>query len=117
MRYTAAYVVGEKKVPLANELIELLKDRNTDVQQMARRSLILLACQANSKNVDNQKPSTPLRNQVNRLIKYGPNPTSSKRSVETASKRWTEWWEDNDPELENLRAALSPGEKREAKKK
>ncbi len=42
MRFAAAYVVGEKKVPLAREMIQMLNDNNVPVQQASRRSLILL---------------------------------------------------------------------------
>jgi hypothetical protein len=115
-RYAAAYVIGEKKVPLPQELIELLSDGNADVQQMARRSLILLACQANSQTIPNDKPSSTLRTQVNKLVKFGPNPTAKKKGIQTASQKWTDWWEQNDPDLEKLKVTRSSGVKSASKK-
>jgi hypothetical protein len=107
-RFAAAYVVGEKKVPLPQELIALLSDRNQDVQQVARRSLILLAYQATAKKTPGQSPAkeaAAAKSQVTRLLKLGPSPTTNKSSVASATKRWKEWWEQNDPELEKLRAS------------
>jgi len=45
---------------------------------------------------------------VNRLVKLGPTPTKSKAAIASASKKWTDWWDKNDPELEKLKAAAGP---------
>jgi hypothetical protein len=44
---------------------------------------------------------------VNRLLKLGPSPTKSKSSIASATKRWKEWWEQNDPDLEKLKIAAA----------
>lgn len=43
LRFTAAYVVGEKGRPWPRDLIPLLQDRTDGVRQSARRSLIILS--------------------------------------------------------------------------
>jgi hypothetical protein len=101
IRFAAAYVVGEKKAPLPHELIELLSDSNTSVQQASRRSLILLACQATGA----KKPCEQLTRQVNSLLKFGPEPTGKQKSVGKAVNKWTAWWDDNDPQLVKLASA------------
>jgi hypothetical protein len=108
VRFAAAYVVGEKKVPLPREMIELLSDSSTAVQQASRRSLILLACQATGP----KKPCDQLTRQVNSLIKYGPEPTTKKSLITRAVNKWNAWWDDNDPQLLKLvNANRSPEEK------
>ncbi len=89
----------------------MLSDRNLDVQQVARRSLILLAYQATAKKTPDQTPAkeaAAAKTQVNRLLKLGPSPTKNKYTIASATKRWKEWWEQNDPELEKLKAASNP---------
>ena len=109
-RFAAAYVIGEKKVPLPKTLIQTLTDKNLDVQQVARRSLILLACYATMKQPDEttagQKAAErEIEKQVKSLLKLGPPSTTSKQSIANASRKWTEWWDKNDPDLEKLKTA------------
>jgi hypothetical protein len=121
MRFAAAYVVGDKKIPIPQPLIDTLGDSNEDVQQMARRSLVLLGCYATTKQPTDETTSAQkaaareVEKQVNRLIKLGPSPTKSKTLIASASKKWTDWWEKNDPHLEKLKAAVGsrdkPGQK------
>ncbi len=119
-RFAAAFVVGEKKTPLPQELIDMLGDKNLDVQQMARRSLILLGCHATVKSKTGQAvPSaSAYQSQVNRLLKLGPTPSTAKWRIETATQKWKEWWAQNDPELEKLKNAslLTPEDKPPTKK-
>jgi hypothetical protein len=104
MRFGAAFVIGEKKLPLPHELIAVLGDRNLDVQQAARRSLILLANRAIEKP---KEPRVTTASRVSKLLKLGPNPTSSKKAVEAAVKKWRDWWEQNDADLGKLRNPLA----------
>jgi hypothetical protein len=101
VRFAAAYVVGENKVPLPSELIDLLSDANLDVQQVARRSLILLACRATGPS----KPCAELRTQALSLLKLGPEPTADKKLITRAAEKWHVWWGDNDPVLLKLATA------------
>jgi hypothetical protein len=103
MRFGAAFVIGEKKVPVPHELIAVLGDRNLDVQQAARRSLVLLANRAMEK--PKESPSTTAA-RVNRFLRLGPNPTSNKKTIATAEEKWKDWWEHNDPDLGKLRNPL-----------
>jgi hypothetical protein len=105
MRFGAAFVIGEKKLPMPHEMISVLGDRNLDVQQAARRSLVLLANRAMEKPKERQ-PTIAQR--VNGLLKLGPTPTSNKKAIETATQKWGDWWEKNDPDLGKLRNPL-PG--------
>jgi hypothetical protein len=101
VRFAAAYVVGENKVPLPHELIDLLSDSSVEVQQVSRRSLVLLACRATGP----RKPCAELRSQVRTLLKLGPEPTASKKLVTRAADKWHAWWDDNDPSLLKLATA------------
>jgi len=113
LRLAAAYAIGEKKTPLPKELIELLSDPNPNVQQSARRSLILLGCHATC--VKNKEPSPAT--QVNRLLKLGPVPTTNQGVIAKAVQKWSDWWAQNDPELKRLKGTpASPGEKEEQAK-
>jgi hypothetical protein len=101
VRFAAAYVVGENKVPLPHELIDLFNDSSVEVQQASRRSLILLACRATGP----RKLCAELRSQVKTLLKLGPEPTKNKKLVDKASNKWHTWWDDNDPSLLKLATA------------
>jgi hypothetical protein len=107
MRFTAAYVVGEKKVPLPREMIGLLQDANVSVQQASRRSLILLACHATGP----KKPCEQLTRQVNSLLKFGPELTAKQKALTRAVDKWTTWWDENDPQLIKLTSASRATEK------
>src|SRR5262249_53389575 len=106
-RFAASYVVGEKKVPLTRDVIALLSDSSLEVQQVSRRSLILLACHATGP----RKPCTELTRQVNNLLKFGPEPTFNKALIARASAKWSIWWDKNDPGLLKLGAMqVLPGD-------
>jgi hypothetical protein len=110
VRFAAAYVVGEKKVPLPREMIGLLQDANVSVQQASRRSLILLACHATGP----KKPCEQLTRQVNSLLKVGPEPTAKQKALTKAVDKWTTWWDENDPQLLKLVNASRAGDQKDA---
>lgn len=101
-RAAAAYVVGEKKLPYRDELINMLGDSNKQVQQMARRSLILLANFAVAKQ---NEPAKVTGSRVRDLVKIGPSGTAH-WEVDMASKKWRAWWDKNDPDQERLKNAV-----------
>jgi hypothetical protein len=110
-RFAASYVVGENKAPLPREVITLLGDSSIEVQQVSRRSLILLACHA----AGPRKSCTQLTQQVNSLLKLGPVPTKNKQLIARASARWNSWWDHNDPRLLKLTGVeQASGDKGEA---
>lgn len=101
-RAAAAYVVGEKKLALREELITMLGDSDKQVQQMARRSLILLA---NFAVADKGEPGKTTASRVRDLIKIGPS-SRAHWDVDAASKKWRTWWDQNDPNQERLKSAV-----------
>ncbi len=70
VRAGAARVVGEKELRFGAELIELLRDVDTDAQQAARRALVRL-----SGGID-----------------HGPEPGADSGMRETAVDLWRRWW-------------------------
>src|SRR5262249_45160129 len=108
-RFGAAFVIGEKKVPMPHELIALLGDRNLDVQQAARRSLILLANRALEKPKESRSTTSA---RLNRFLRFGQPPTSNKKTIATATEKWNDWWEHNDPDLGKLRNPMQGAETR-----
>jgi|SRR5581483_11455690 len=102
MRFGAAFVIGEKRLPLPQELIFALHDKDVYVQQAARRSLILLA---NGILAEPNESATLSSGRVKTLMKLGPKATANKKIIETASQKWTDWWDENDPKLAKLRGS------------
>jgi len=100
MRFGAAFVIGEKRLPLPQELILALRDRDVFVQQAARRSLILLA---NGILAEPNESAALISGRVKTLMKLGPKATANKKIIDTASQKWTDWWDENDPSLAKLR--------------
>lgn len=70
VRLAAARAAGEKGMRLGAELIELLDDKQVDVQQAARQALVKLA-----KGTD-----------------YGPDKNASDNERAAAVKQWQAWW-------------------------
>jgi len=70
VRTAAARVAGEKKMRLGSELIELLSDKEADVQQAARKALTALA-----KGTD-----------------YGPERDAKDAERSEAIGKWRAWW-------------------------
>ena len=71
IRGLAAQTIARKKLPLGNELIDLLADRNSFAQQSAHNALKTLA----GNDTD-----------------FGPDPNSTSASVEISVGLWREWW-------------------------
>jgi hypothetical protein len=97
-RYMAAFVVGDRRLPWHDKLIQMLSDSSDLVRQSARRGLIILAFLA--LNPDEAKliasptpsrPPTPLE-KLNPPVDFGPWPNASKEDQKKAVKEWTDWW-------------------------
>jgi hypothetical protein len=84
MRFAAAVVVGDKALPLADYLVELLNDKDVLVRQAARRSLVVM-----SYYVDAEKKSK-LRNVKPQIVDFGPKSTTQWQ-VKDAQKKWKDW--------------------------
>ena len=111
MRFAAAVAVGEKGLPLADSLIELLNDSDVLVRQAARRSLVVL-----SYYVDAGRKSN-LRNARPQAVDYGPKSVKS-WAVKDAQKKWTDWVGRNRTALAQIDVAqLTAAATPEAKKK
>jgi hypothetical protein len=91
-------VIGEKRIPWTNNLIELLTDEIAAVRQAARRSLIILSFLALNPEeakliaspVPNRKPK-PLT-QLNLPVDFGPTPSAKRDKQVVAAAKWREWW-------------------------
>jgi hypothetical protein len=84
MRFAAAVVVGEKALPLADYLVEMISDPDILVRQAARRSLVVLSYYvdaAKKSNLKNAKPQT---------VDYGPK-SVTKWVVKDSQKKWEDW--------------------------
>jgi hypothetical protein len=92
MRFAAAVAVGEKGLPLADPLIELLGDPDVLVRQAARRSLVVL-----SYYIDAARKAK-LRNVRAQAVDYGPK-SVKQWAVKDAQKKWTDWVAKNRTDL------------------
>lgn len=70
VRMAAARVAGQKKTSLGEELIRLLEDRESEVQQAARQALV----------------------ELSRGQDFGPLPNSPPADRDEAIRRWRAWW-------------------------
>jgi hypothetical protein len=70
IRLAAAKAVGKKGLPLGGELIELLKDRDADVQQAAALALV----------------------QISKGKDFGPKKGASDSERDAAISQWKVWW-------------------------
>lgn len=95
-RFAAALAVGEKRLPLTEELIGLLTDKNDLVRQAARRSLILV-----SYNVDVLKKAGQ-RGAIARAVDFGPAANANVASQTKAAKAWKQWASKNEKHLTKL---------------
>jgi hypothetical protein len=91
VRYAAVLKIGEKDLPLQDELIDLLTDPNDAVRQMARRSLIKLSLipQKNKARSEGRRYYTPRR------IDFGPAANASEAAQSRAAAKWRQWWDKN----------------------
>jgi hypothetical protein len=89
-RFAAAYVVGDKGLPWADELITLVRDRDPLVRQAARRGLVMLSNQVANARQTNQ-PGTKAR-----AVDFGPTPNAATPgSWATAAQQWQRWLNQN----------------------
>jgi hypothetical protein len=75
VKAAAAQEIGNRRLPLGNELIDLLESSEPSVQQAARGAL----------------------RQLSRGLDYGPEPDASVVARETATRLWREWWAKRTP--------------------
>jgi hypothetical protein len=93
-RLSAAYVAGEKKLPLQVNLIELLTDKADAVRQMARLSLIKQSITAPPQAKNKTSQTAKKGNQpACRGIDFGPLPNANRAAQVKAARQWREWWD------------------------
>jgi hypothetical protein len=101
-RFAAAFVIGEKGLPFADDLIASLNDRNPLVRQAARRSLVLLSYHIDAAKKANRKGAKP------KAVDFGPGPAASPRDWTTSAKKWKAWMDQNKSHLEARLDAAGP---------
>lgn len=97
-RFTAAFVVGDRRLPWHKDLIPLLADPQDVIRQAARRGLIILSFLVLNPDeakwigsaIRNRSP-IPLE-QLTKPPDFGPEPGASKDAQKKAVKEWTDWW-------------------------
>jgi hypothetical protein len=101
-RLSAAYVTGEKRLPLQADLIKLLTDKNDAVRQVARLSLIKLSLTATppqtvTKGIQTTKKATQTTKKATqtacRGMDFGPLPNANRADQVKAARQWQEWWD------------------------
>lgn len=88
-RLASAYIVGEKGLPYADELITLVTDRDPLVRQAARRSLMLLSYQIDAAKKANREGAKA------KAVDFGPIATAPVSSAVTSAKKWKVWMDQN----------------------
>lgn len=88
-RLAAAYVAAERRLPVADELIEMLRDPDSRVVQQARRSLKYLSYYADAA----RKSGTPGVKPA--AVDYGPPMLGNRYDLMTAQEKWSAWAADN----------------------
>lgn len=101
-RFSAAFAIGERKLPLTTELIGMLTDKSDPVRQAARRSLILTSYHLDAMRKENKKGA------VAGYIDYGPLPNVNEANVKISVKNWTAWAKANDKDLKKLQQRMEP---------
>jgi HEAT repeat protein len=108
-RFTAAFVVGDRRLSWPADLIPMLDDPNDWVRQAARRTLVILSfLELNPEEAAliasprPNRPPTPL-SKLTKPVDFGPALGASKTVRKSAMTKWTDWWADRDP------AATKPG--------
>jgi hypothetical protein len=87
-RWMAIQVVGTKRLPFQNELIERLNDRSYAVRQATRKALI----------------------RISRGNDFGPGPKATKAENVKAISKWKTWWslQDSNTRQQSLRLVERP---------
>jgi hypothetical protein len=108
IRFAASYVAGEKKLPLIEELIGALTDKDPYVRLAARRSLIMLSYWASANGIEKEnadkEPGQKKSTKKAKAVDFGPEPTASKTGQKNAARKWKAWWakhEDDFPKSES----------------
>jgi hypothetical protein len=97
-RFAATWYVGEKKMTVPENLIELLGDQNVMVQQAARRSLIMITY-----DVYCLVPTPGRPTQKGRVSDFGPAPGSTAKVVDLSKKKWTEFFTKYEDKVQKLK--------------
>lgn len=101
-RFSAAFAIGAKGIPLTGELIGLLTDESDPVRQAARRSLMLTSYQLDAMKKANKKGSVPT------YVDFGPIPSANSTFQKQSVKCWTDWATKNEKDLVKLEQKLEP---------
>jgi phage shock protein E len=101
-RFSAAFAIGEKGLPLTGELIGLLTDKSDPVRQAARRSLILTSYHLDSMKKEKKKGAVPT------YVDFGPIPNTNSAFQKQSAERWAEWAAKNEKDLKKLEQTLDP---------
>jgi len=99
VRFAAAVVVGDKKLPFGSELIELFNDTDHLVVQAARRSLVVLSYHVDAAKKAKVKGFTP------KAVDYGPALGSGKAAKSASSRNWRSFITKNEKILNSLQTA------------
>ncbi len=96
IRFAASYVTGEKKLPLIEELIGALTDRDVFVRLAARRSLIMLSYWANANAIEKEnadkEPGQKKSTKKPKAVDFGPESSANKTAQKNAARKWKAWW-------------------------
>jgi hypothetical protein len=95
-RFAAAVVVGDKKLPYGDDLVELLNDPDPLVTQAARRSLIVLSYHVDAAKKAKFKGFAP------KAVDYGPQPGAGKVAKSNSVKNWKNFLSKNEKILSSL---------------
>jgi hypothetical protein len=105
IRFAAAYVTGERKLTLVQELIGVLTDKDVYVRLAARRSLIMLSYWASEKGIEREnadkEPGLKKSTKKPKAVDFGPEATTSKTGQKTAARKWKAWWVKHESDLPN----------------
>jgi hypothetical protein len=89
VRRMAARLIGQRGLPLQEDLIGLLTDRVSSVRQAARHSLVRLA----ATEMKRRTSATGHRNSHRRRIDFGPSVDAGKEAQARAARKWHDWWD------------------------
>jgi HEAT repeat protein len=100
-RWAAARAVGIQKLPLRNELIDLLTDSNGHVRQAAREGLIQLAAEVTRAKAQGQRAGI-------KKVDFGPALEANSVAQRTAARKWRAWWERQDADPKEIQKIAAP---------
>jgi hypothetical protein len=97
LRWAAAWTVGNRELPLQNELIALLSDRDPLVRQAARQSLVRLSAAVTAR----RGGKAGSRARTVRGVDFGPAANANPAARARAASRWRDWWNKQDDNTVN----------------